>query len=87
MSRFAGFSEARSVDFGALGAAMSGMRGGFAAGGPVHFSPAPEPRHFRPANPGANPTAGWDPFDPMGDRSDVELPRAVSLHLDGAQPP
>jgi flagellar assembly protein FliH len=56
------------VDFGALGAAMSGMRGGFAPGGPVHFSPAPEPQHFRPATPGANPTAGWDPFDPMGDK-------------------
>lgn len=59
------------MDFGALGAAMSGMRGGFAEGGPVHFSPAPEPRHFRPANPGVNPTAGWDPFDPLGERNEV----------------
>lgn len=67
-SRFAGAAEAQPVDFGALGAAMSGMRGGFAPGGPVHFSPAPQPQHFRPATPGANPTAGWDPFDPMGDK-------------------
>jgi flagellar assembly protein FliH len=41
MSRFSGASEARAVDFGALGAAMSGMRGGFAEGGPIGFSPAP----------------------------------------------
>jgi flagellar assembly protein FliH len=66
-SRFAGAAEAQPVDFGALGAAMSGMRGGFSAGGPVHFSPAPQPQHFRPATPGANPTAGWDPFDPTVD--------------------
>ena len=72
MSRFAGFAEAQPVDFGALGAAMSGMRGGFAAGGPVHFSPAPQPQHFRPATPGANPTAGWDPFDPMGEKGKSE---------------
>lgn len=64
-NRFAGAVEAKAVDFGSLGAAMSGMRGGFAEGGPVHFAPAPEPRHFRPANPGANPTEGWDPFDPL----------------------
>lgn len=67
--RFAGLSEAKAVDFGALGAAMSNLRGGFSAGGPVHFSPAPEPRHFRPANPGTNPTEGWDPFDPMGEKT------------------
>ena len=69
MSRFSGASEAKTVDFGALGAAMSGLRGGFAEGGPVHFSPAPEPKHFRPANPGTNPTEGWDPFDPMGEQA------------------
>jgi flagellar assembly protein FliH len=84
MSRFAGFSEARSVDFGALGAAMSGMRGGFAAGGPVSFSPAPEPKHFRPATPGANPTAGWDPFDPMGE-SGKGGPQAAHDGLDAAR--
>jgi flagellar assembly protein FliH len=67
--RFPGTSEARSIDFGALGAAMSGMRGGFSERGPVSFSPAPEPKHFRPATPGVNPTAGWDPFDPLGEKS------------------
>jgi len=66
-NRFAGAAEARTVDFGALGAAMSGLRGGFSEGGPVHFSPAPEPKHFRPANPGVNPTEGWDPFNPLGE--------------------
>lgn len=69
--RFGGPGEARAVDFGALGAAMSGMRGGFAEGGPVHFSPAPGPKHFSPANPGANPTEGWDPFDPLGHKADL----------------
>ncbi|WP_414899972.1 FliH/SctL family protein [Sphingomonas flavalba] len=68
---------ARTVDSGALGDYMAQMRAGFAAagpgapgteGGPVHFSPAPAPRHFSPADPGHNPTAGWDPFDPMGER-------------------
>jgi flagellar assembly protein FliH len=75
--RFAGAAEARPVDFGALGAAMSGMRGGFSAVGPVHFSPAPEPKHFRPANPGANPTAGWDPFDPLGEKAGEAPPPPV----------
>lgn len=69
MSSFAGAVEARTIDFGGLGAAMSGMRGSFAERGPVHFSPAPDPQHFRPANPGTNPTAGWDPFDPLGDKA------------------
>jgi flagellar assembly protein FliH len=78
-NRFAGAAEARSVDFGALGAAMSGMRGGFSDAGPVHFSPAPEPRHFRPANPGVNPTAGWDPFDPMGSNSETPFPEPESI--------
>jgi flagellar assembly protein FliH len=73
MSRFTGASEARAVDFGALGAAMSGMRSGFAEGGPVGFSPAPEPKHFRPADPGFKPTAGWDPFDPLGDKPKTDI--------------
>ena len=68
-NRFTGAAEARTIDFGTLGAAMSGMRGGFAEGGPVHFSPAPGPKHFSPANPGGNPTAGWDPFDPLGENA------------------
>jgi len=30
---------------------------------PSHFSPqAGEPKHFHPADPASNPTAGWDPF-------------------------
>lgn len=74
MSRFGGTGEARPVGFDALGAAMSGMRGGFAEGGPVHFSPAPEPRHFSPADPGSNPTAGWDPFDPLGTKPKSDAP-------------
>lgn len=69
-SRFDGAAQATTVDFGMLGAAMSGLRGGFSEGGPVHFSPAPEPKHFRPANPGTNPTAGWDPFDPLGEKAE-----------------
>jgi flagellar assembly protein FliH len=83
-SRFAGAAEARPVDFGALGAAMSGMRGGFAAGGPVHFSPAPEPQHFRPATPGVNPTAGWDPFDPLGEKAKT-APQASYDAIDAAR--
>ena len=75
-NRFAGAVEAKTVDFGSLGAAMSGMRGGFSEGGPVHFSPAPEPRHFRPANPGANPTEGWDPFDAAGAQPAAATPEA-----------
>jgi flagellar assembly protein FliH len=32
--------------------------------GPVSFAPqSPNPRHFSPADPDANPTEGWDPFD------------------------
>lgn len=68
------FARARAVDAGALGAAMATMHSGFAPGlatpadaAPAPDDPAPAPRHFRPAAPGARPTAGWDPFDPMGD--------------------
>lgn len=68
------FGTARTVDVGALGAAMSGMRGGFAELGIEALarddaSPPSEPRHFRPAHPGLKPTAGWDPFDPSGERA------------------
>lgn len=65
----AGNGDARPVDAAALGAAMSGMRSGFSSFAPKHFSPAPEPKHFRPANPGTNPTEGWDPFDPLGEKA------------------
>lgn len=77
------FSAARPVDVGALGAAMSAMRGGFAetgfealAGSEAEAGPPPEPRHFRPANPGMNPTAGWDPFDPLGEKARAAPPPA-----------
>lgn len=49
---------------GGLGDALSQ-----AFGGPRGFAPADlrvraaQPRSFSPADPGANPTAGWDPFD------------------------
>jgi len=77
---FAGDAQARTVDAGLLGQYMANLRGGFsesdlggrarkaaspyAPQGPVSFAPAPEPRHFTPANPGTNPTAGWDIFNP-----------------------
>ena len=31
---------------------------------PVAVGTAPRPRHFSPADPGRDPTAGWNPFDP-----------------------
>jgi flagellar assembly protein FliH len=79
--RFAGAAEAKPIDFGALGAAMSGMRGGFAGTGPVGFSPAPQPQHFRPATPGASPTAGWDPFDPLGEKGKAGAQPQASLDV------
>ncbi|HYZ47266.1 MAG TPA: FliH/SctL family protein [Sphingomonas sp.] len=69
MSDFVGALEARTIDFGTLGAAMSGLRGGFAEISPASADSADQPKHFRPATPGARPTAGWDPFDPMGDKA------------------
>lgn len=73
------FGTARTVDVGALGAAMSGMRGGFAEVGMEALargdaSPPSEPRHFRPAHPGLKPTVGWDPFDPNGERAAPPTP-------------
>lgn len=77
---FAADAQARTVDAGLLGQYMANLRGGFSESdlgdkarraaspytpqGPVSFAPAPEPRHFTPANPGTNPTAGWDIFNP-----------------------
>lgn len=75
--RFGGAAEAQAVDFRTLGAAMSGMRGSFAPSGPVSFAPAPEPKHFSPANPGQSPTAGWDPFDPLGSADHATAPEAA----------
>lgn len=83
---FAPGAEARSVDAGALGRFMSGMRGGFALrdvaarpegeapDGPVSFSPAPPPKHFSPADPDSNPTEGWNPLDPSAAPADFSEP-------------
>ena len=35
-----------------------------AAGAPAAFEMQDGPRHFSPADPSANPTEGWDPFEP-----------------------
>jgi flagellar assembly protein FliH len=82
------FARARSVGVGALGAAMSAMRGGFAETGfegiardEAAAAPA-EPKHFKPAHPGANPTAGWDPFDPLGEKA-----RAAAAAVPDEPPP
>lgn len=59
----AGFAARHAVAAGLLQAAFAP---------PSDFAPADprdrraEPRHFSPANPGANPTAGWDPLDACG---------------------
>lgn len=76
MSEFtAGFSSRGIGVAEALQAAFAPRIAGFAAAdlrdratrGPVHFAPQGEgeasPKHFSPANPGTNPTAGWDPLD------------------------
>ena len=69
MSRRFGVSgDARAVDASALGAIMAALKGGFTAitpkeGAPAAFEPAAGPKHFKPADPSANPTEGWNPFD------------------------
>lgn len=76
MSEFtAGFSARSHGVAEALKAAFAPRVAGFAPAdlrdraerGPVSFAPhareAEHPRHFSPANPATNPTAGWDPFD------------------------
>ena len=50
--------------------AFSPTSRGFA---PVALGGAARPRHFSPADPGHNPTAGWNPLDPTG---------ATTPHLD-----
>lgn len=45
--------------------------------GPVSFSPQPAPKHFSPADPASNPTAGWDPLDAAGDHDPIETARAA----------
>ena len=61
---FAADVVATSLDAGTLGNFMTGMRGGFAETGVAADASTGGPRHFRPADPNHNPTAGWDPFDP-----------------------
>jgi flagellar assembly protein FliH len=75
MSEFtAGFSSRGQGVAEALKAAFAPRVSGFAPAdlreraerGPVSFTPQGEgasPRHFSPADPAANPTEGWDPFD------------------------
>uniref|UniRef100_UPI0035CAB731 FliH/SctL family protein n=1 Tax=uncultured Sphingomonas sp. TaxID=158754 RepID=UPI0035CAB731 len=75
MSDFtAGFSSRGQGVAEALKAAFAPRVAGFAPAdlreraerGPVSFSPQDGPagpRHFSPADPGSNPTEGWDPFD------------------------
>lgn len=52
-----------------------------APGGPVSFSPqapgAPGPKHFSPADPTSNPTAGWNPLDAKSDVDPIETARAA----------
>lgn len=64
-------AQPKPLELGALGSLMSSLRGVFvethverpAARGFAPVAP-PGPRHFAPADPNANPTEGWDPFDP-----------------------
>lgn len=76
---FAPQGDARSVGVGALGDYMAALRGGFseiafarADKEPVGFTPVspapPQPKHFSPADPDNNPTAGWNPLDAAGGR-------------------
>ena len=52
-----------------------------APSGPVSFSPqpggAPGPKHFSPADPASNPTAGWNPLDATSDVDPIETARAA----------
>ena len=80
MSNFsAGFSARHSVAAKALHQAVEGQVGGFAPadlkahaaakGRPKSFSPQEvAPKSFKPADPAADPTEGWDPLNPNGDQ-------------------
>ncbi|MDQ2878754.1 MAG: FliH/SctL family protein [Pseudomonadota bacterium] len=84
MSDFvAGFAARHAGVAEALQAAFAPAEGGFtpadlkaragigSASGPVSFSPQGDgPKHFHPANPGSNPTEGWDPLTAAGDPAD-----------------
>ena len=56
----AGFAGRRDAAGAALRQAYAAKGMAFA---PRDITPAPPPRHFDPAETGANPTEGWDPFD------------------------
>jgi flagellar assembly protein FliH len=62
----AGFAARHDAAAHMLAAAFAPAEG-FAPRAVVRDAPAPEPsdgpRHFSPANPGHNPTEGWDPLD------------------------
>ncbi len=61
----AGFAARHEVAAGLLQAAFS-PPGGFAPSDPrdrIAAAGGGMPRHFSPANPGSNPTAGWNPLD------------------------
>ena len=91
MSEFtAGFSSRGHGVAEALQAAFAPRVGGFAVAdlreratrGPVHFAPQGEsdasPKHFSPANPGTNPTAGWDPLDAAAPQTSFVDPVAAA---------
>lgn len=83
---FAAGLAARTVDASSIGQIMAGMRGFAPAspGGDARTA-APEPRHFQPAAPGANPTAGWDMFDADADGHAVEMPDAAEVAIEAAR--
>src|SRR3546814_15330493 len=60
--------------------------------GPVGFAPqetgAATPRHFAPADRDANPTQGWDPFDPDPTQQDAAgfLDPVDAAHASGHAP-
>lgn len=66
----AGFAARHSAATHILQAAFA-PPAGFAPSDPrTRSAPeAVEPRHFSPANPGENPTAGWNPLDASADQS------------------
>ena len=46
----------------------------------------PRPRHFRPADPDANPTAGWDPFRAAAAGADDAIPDMAAVAVAGERP-
>ena len=93
MSEFvAGFATRNEGVAQALQAAFTTTPTGFAPADikervttrPTSFSPqSGEPRHFHPANPTTNPTAGWDPFNAPGDPSQGFADPVSAAHARG----